>query len=155
MHAGERPARRRLLRAAAGLGCAAFLARARAIDNPDAPDRAAAFLGRAEPFEQALAATTGGSAASRAGQAYAQFLDAELNTAYKALLANLRGPAREALVESQRRWLRYRDAENAFIAQHWTMERSGTSATLSVQDYRNAVVKERVLTLLRYGAEYR
>lgn len=106
------------------------------------------------PFEAQLAATDGGSAATRAGQAYAAFLDTELNIAYIALLAKLTGPARRALVESQRRWLSFRASEDRFIVQHWTPERMASSASLSVAGYRNALVKERVLQLLRYTAEY-
>lgn len=154
MRIGERPGWIGLARGLAALLLMAVAAGAGAIDNPDAPDRPGAFESRAQPFEQRLGATDGGSAAARAGQAYATFLEAELNTAYRALLAHLQGPPRAALVASQRRWLQFRDAENQFITQHWTRERSGSSASLSVAGYRNAVTKERVLQLLRYNAEY-
>ena len=132
-----------------------MLAPAWAIDNPDAPDRVAAFEQRARPYAQALAATDGGSAAVQTGQAYAQFLDAELNNAYRALLGHLEPPARAALVAAQRRWLHYRDAEQAFIDRQWTRARVGSSASLSAAGYRNALVRARVLQLLRYSAEYR
>ena len=125
-----------------------------AIDNPDAPDRVAAFERRAQPYEQHLAATDGGSQAAREGVAYAQFLNDELNTAYKLLLSRLPGLSRVALVDSQRRWLGFRDAEFRFIEQQWTRERNGSSASLSVAGYRNSLVKERVRQLLQYGAEY-
>jgi uncharacterized protein YecT (DUF1311 family) len=151
MHAGERQSLRRLL-AAGLLACAALAAQA--IDNPDAPDRVGAFTARAAPFEQQLAAADGGSAAARAGQVYAVFLEAELNAAYLALLARLDAPARAALVESQRRWLRWRVAEQAFIGAHWTAARSGSSASLSAAQARNAMVRQRVLHLLQTLAEY-
>ena len=151
MTRGRGPGRRRAL---AALLLAGLAATAQAIDNPDAPDRVAAFASRAAPLEQQLAATDGGSAAVRAGQAYADFLDAELNTAYQALLARLQPPARAALVESQRRWLRFRDGEQAFIGQQWTAARNGSSASLSVAGYRNALVRQRVVQLLQYSAEY-
>jgi uncharacterized protein YecT (DUF1311 family) len=154
MRAGERPLLSGLMRAAAALVFVSFTASVGAIDNPDAPDRVASFERRAEPFEKQLSATDGGSAATRAGHAYAAFLDAELNTAYRALLYHLDSPAREALVESQRRWLRFRDADYAFITRHWTRERSGSSASLSIAGYRNTLVKERIVRLLRYAAEY-
>ena len=125
-----------------------------AIDNPDAPNRVAEFEKRALPFEKALSATDGGSASARAGQAYARFLDAELNAAYGGLLSKLDNSTRSALVESQRQWLRFRNAEAQFIGRHWTRERSGTSSSLSVAGYSNAVVKDRVLQLLRYTSEY-
>ncbi len=154
MHAGENQVRRNLLRVAAALSFAVLSASASGIDNPDAPDRVAAFESRAAPLELQLAATDGGSAATRAGKMYADFLDTELNTAYRTLLMKLRGPARVTLAQSQQQWLRFRDAEYQFIAQHWTRERSGSSASLSVAGYGNAIVKERVLQLLRYTAEY-
>ena len=144
----------RLRHALAAVAMAGFAASAGAVDNPDVPDRVAAFERRAAPFEKQLAGTDGGSAASSAGQSYGSFLDAELNQAYRALLSNLKGPAHAALAESQRRWLRFRDAEYDFIARHWTRERGGSSASLSVAQSRNALVKERVLQLLRYAAEY-
>lgn len=145
---------RGLLRAAAALVFVGLTASVGAVDNPDAPDRVATFERSADPFEKQLAATDGGSAATRAERAYADFLDAELNTAYRTLLSYLKGPARAALVESQRRWLRFRDAEYGLIACHWTRERTGSSASLSIAMYRNALVKERVVQLLRYAAEY-
>ena len=135
-----------ILLSIAGVACA--------IDNPDAPDRVAAFEIRAAPFEQQLAATDGGSAATREGRTYALFLNTELNTAYRALLAQLRDAPRKALIESQRQWLRFRDTELRFIEVYWTPERSGSSANLSRAGYSNAVAKERILQLLRYSAEY-
>lgn len=154
MLAGDWTLRYRLLRAAAAFVFVSMAASVGAIDNPDAPDRVGAFERRAAPFERQLAATDGGSAAMRAGRAYASFLDVELNAAYRMLLAHLENPAREALVESQRRWLHFRSAEFRFITRHWTRERNGSSASLSVAGYRNALTKERVVQLLRYAAEY-
>lgn len=154
MHVGNRGVLSRCSRALATVALLGVAASAGAIDNPDAPDRVAAFERRASDFERQLAATDGGSAATSAGQVYAKFLDGELNQAYGLLLSNLKGSARAALVESQRRWLGFRDAENAFITQQWTFERSGSSASLSVAQYQNDVVKQRIVQLLRYAAEY-
>ena len=154
MHGGEPLSFRRLWRGLAAFVLLVGAAGAGAIDNPDSPDRVGVFERRAADFEKQLAATDGGSAASRAGHAYASFLDAQLNQAYGLLVSRVEGPAREALVRSQRRWLQYRDAEYEFIARHWTAERSGSSASLSVEEYRNGIVKQRVLQLLRYAAEY-
>lgn len=155
MCAGKQTLTGRLLCAAmAAFACTGMASSAYALDAPDAPDRVGAFERRAAPFERQFAATDGGSAAVRAGQAYSNLLDAELNAAYRTILTNLRSPAREALVESQRRWLNFRDAEFRFIARQWTNERSGSSASLSVAGYRNALTKERVIRLLRYAAEH-
>ena len=147
--------RRACLQAALGGVLAATLAPAAAIDNPEAPDRVASFEQRALVFEQALAATDGGNAAAEAGRAYAQFLNTELDSAYRALLGRLQQSERGALVLAQRRWLQFRDAEQAFIRQHWTRARVGSSASLSAADYRSALLRARVLQLLRYSAEYR
>jgi uncharacterized protein YecT (DUF1311 family) len=70
-------------------------------------------------------------------------------------VSKLRGPARIALVQSQKTWLNFRDAEYQFIERHWTLERNGSSFSLSVSGFGNALVKERVVQLLRYSAEYR
>lgn len=154
MRAGDGLLRRRLLQAVAALALQGLVGGAAAIDNPEAPDRVGAFERRAAPLEQQLAATDGGSAAVRAERDYASFLDAELNAAYRMLLAHLQEPARAAMVESQRRWLRYRQAEFHFIARHWTQDRSGTSASLSAAGHRNGLTRERIVQLLRYAAEY-
>lgn len=145
---------RGLMVAAAVAAWAAATSSAWAIDNPDAPDRIADFTQRAAPFEQRLGATDGGSRAAAEGEAYARFLDAELNRTYQALLAQLDSGPRKALVESQRRWLAFRDAELVFMARQWTRERSGSSATLSLAGHRAALLRARVLSLLAYQAEY-
>ncbi|QPF71976.1 DUF1311 domain-containing protein [Roseateles sp. DAIF2] len=136
------------------VAAAGLLGGAHAIDNPDAPDRVGAFERRAAPLEQGLEASDGGGAAAQAGRAYDAFLDSELNIAYRELLSKLDDPARQALVEAQRRWLLFRDAEYGFMGRHWTRERSGSSASLSIAGYRSALVKTRIVQLLRYGAEY-
>ena len=128
---------------------------ARAIDNPDAPDRVAAFAARCRPFEARFeegARTTADIGAAYA--AYERFLDHELNRAYADLRARLDGAARDALARSQRRWLQYRDAEFAFIARNWTRRNFGSSAAVSGAGYRSALVKARVLALLQYLQNY-
>ena len=145
--------RRACLHAALGGVLAAALAAAVAIDNPEAPDRVAAFAQRALAFEQALAATGGGNAAAEAGRAYAQFLDVDVDRAYRALLGRQQPPERGALVVAQRRGLQFRDAEQAFIGPHWTRARVGSSASLSAADDCSALLRARVLQWLRYSAE--
>lgn len=149
------PARRRWLRGAA---CCLLAGLARpaawAIDNPDAPDWTAAFNARAKPLEDRWAAEAGSAAGPAAARAYAQFLDAELNQAYQALLKQLKGEARRALVQSQRQWLAFREAEHRFIDSSFTPQAFGSSATLSRADYRASLVKQRVLSLLAYLQNY-
>lgn len=121
-----------------------------AIDNPDAPDLLAAFQARAQPLEERRSAASGGPGQAQAARAYAAFLEAELNQAYQGLLPPLARPARTALVVSQRQWLRFRDAEGAFIDGHWVAPDFGSSAAQSRADYRAELVRQRVLSLLAY-----
>ena len=127
---------------------------ARAIDNPDAPDRKAEFLARAQPYEERLAAQSGGPALASASAAYARFLDAELDRDYQQLLGQLGDEARHALARSQREWLRFLDAETRFIDRNWTQRNFGSSSVLSRADFRSALVKQRVLILLAYLQNY-
>jgi uncharacterized protein YecT (DUF1311 family) len=138
------------------VGAAALLVAgsAQAIDNPDAPDRKAEFLARAQPYEERLAAESGGPAWASASTAYATFLDGELNRSYQQLLGHLGDEARRALARSQREWLRFLDAETRFIDRNWTPRNFGSSSVLSRADYRSALVKQRVLTLLAYLQNY-
>jgi uncharacterized protein YecT (DUF1311 family) len=144
---------RRLLLLGAAL-IVALAVPAHALDNPDAPDRNAEFLARAQPFEQRVADASSSTDGHAAAAAYAAFLDAELNRAYQALLAHLTGEARRALVSSQRQWLRYRDTETQFIDRNWVPQNFGSSSALSRAGYRGSLVKQRVLSLLAYLNNY-
>jgi uncharacterized protein YecT (DUF1311 family) len=146
--------RRRLRAVVLAFVAVAAAGAAWAVDNPDAPDRAAAFEARVQPLEDALAATSGGPASARAGQALAEQLDAELNRAYGELSRALEAPARQALQASQRQWLRWRDAELAFAERQWTPQRSGSSYTLSRALHRAALIKARVAALNAALADY-
>ena len=127
---------------------------ASAIDNPDAPDRTAAFLARAQVLEAQVLQTAGGPAQGEAAAAYAVFLERELNVAYRLLLARLAGAHRQALLRSQRQWLAFRDAEYGFIDGNWTASNFGSSSAISRAGYRAALVKQRVLNLLDYLRNY-
>lgn len=132
-----------------------FSGPALAIDNPDAPDLTAAFQARAKPLEDRIGeAAGGGPALAQANAAYAQFLDAELNQAYAQLQAQLKPADRRALTQAQRRWLRFRDAEDQFIDHNWTPQNFGSSSALSRAGYRAMVVRQRVLALLAYLQNY-
>ena len=125
-----------------------------AIDNPDAPDLVAGFEARAKPLEDSVdQAAGGGGALPTALNAYSAFLDRELNTAYASLMARLSPALRRDLQQSQRRWLAWRQSELAFIDRQWTREAAGSSASLTRGLYRNALVKQRTLTLLQYLRE--
>lgn len=143
--------RRRALFAAALSCCTA----AYAIDNPDTPDRNAAFLLQAQPYEERFLQASRSSEIAAAGAAYAAFLDAELNKTYQDLLAAVENTGtRRALAQAQREWLEFRDAEFRFIGNHWTPQNFGTSSAQSRVAHRNQIVKQRVSTLLAYLQNY-
>jgi uncharacterized protein YecT (DUF1311 family) len=147
----HRPNRRRFLVAAA-LAC---WTSSRAIDNPDAPDRSAAFLARAQPYEERLSQASRTSDIATAASAYAEFLDGELNTAYQDLLGRVGDSStRRALMQSQREWLQFRDAELRFVDRNWTPKNFGSSYVLSRAGYWHQLIKQRVSTLLAYLQNY-
>ena len=125
-----------------------------ALDNPDAPDRVAAFSQRMQPLQDAFATQTTQQGLAAAGAAYAKALDAELNRSYQQLLGRLDASAAEKLRISQRAWLAHIKAETAFIDANWTPAHFGSSSALSRIDYRNTLVRERVVVLLRYLQNY-
>jgi uncharacterized protein YecT (DUF1311 family) len=127
-----------------------------AIDNPEAPDRVAAFEQRAKPFEDNFSNHAGGGNFEivQAGAAYAEFLDQELNQAYQLLLKKLEPSEREQLKKAQRAWRAFYKAETAFIAANWVPKNFGSSYVLSKHGYRHSLLKDRVLNLLSYLREY-
>lgn len=125
-----------------------------ALDDPDAADFVAEFARRAQSFEDAVGEKAGSGAESTALADYERFLEAELNRAYVRLTGKLDAAPRRALLKSQRAWLRFRDAEFAFIADHWTPAQFGSSARLSRGVYRSTVTKDRILGLLNYLRNY-
>jgi len=125
-----------------------------AIDNPDAPDYVSAFESRAKPLEDALAYQTSISEVARASVAYSDFLDAELNKAYQALMKQLDAKARAKMKVSQRAWLSYFKAETEFISENWTPANFGSSYILSRAQYRLSALKERTKVLLSYLQNY-
>ncbi|MBI3560945.1 MAG: DUF1311 domain-containing protein [Gammaproteobacteria bacterium] len=127
----------------------------RAIDNPDAPDYVAEFQQRAQEFEVAIhqqAKTTQESLKAYAN--YELFLDKELNNAYQALLPKLAPDLQKKIKQSQRDWVKYRDAEFEFIAENWTPQHFGSSAVLSRGGYRTTIINNRVMQLLYYLKNY-
>lgn len=126
-----------------------------AIDNPDAPDYVAEFEVRALKFEtnvQNQGLNT--SDTNRAYFEYEKFLDQELNQAYSALLKRVSSKSRKNLMDSQQRWLQFRDAEFLFIANNWTVVNFGTSSALSIDASRTKIIRDRVIELLHYLKNY-
>lgn len=82
------------------------------------------------------------------GTAYTHW-DAELNTVYRELMANLPPPAQDALRDAQRRWLAFRDAEFATIDQIYG-NRDGTMWRLNSSGARLDLLSRRVKDLIAY-----
>lgn len=131
---------------------------AHAIDNPDAPNYQAPLPARAQPFEKRLADVAVGPEFSPAAvahaKAYAKFLDAELNQAYRQLREQLRGDNRQALTFPQRQWGQFHDAETEFIGANWSPKNFGSSSEMSRAEYRATLVRQRVTMLLAYRQNY-
>ncbi len=126
-----------------------------AIDNPDAPDYVSDFLSRAQTYEREIQQTTHTTQRYlTVYAAYENFLDNELNTAYRQLIAHLTGDAQQALKNSQLKWLNYRDQEFEFISHNWTAEKFGSSMVISRGDYRAKIIKDRIMQLLFYLQNY-
>ncbi|GAB3672970.1 lysozyme inhibitor LprI family protein [Salinisphaera aquimarina] len=128
-----------------------FLATAAgAVANPDAPRYVDAFHQRMAPYHERIVQGQTTLAMDQAGVAMAKALDNELNAAYRKLMTRLSPEQKSALRASQRQWLKYRDAEYAFLNQAFTRESHGSSSVLTVGSARNALVYERVEELWSY-----
>lgn len=128
---------------------------AHALDNPDAPDYVAQFNARSQVHEQAAddpKLTNPGIAAAYYN--YELFLDKELNAAYQLLRSKLPKAQKEELKNSQRQWIKFRDAEFEFINHNWTRAHFGSSFILSRGGYRTSIIKNRVIRLLHYAMNY-
>ena len=120
-----------------------------AITNPDAPDLVAAFHERMAPYAQRIRDGQTTLAMDQASVAMAEALDRELNTAYGRLMARLEPAQQSALRTAQRRWLKYRAAEFAFLNKTFSRESHGSAVVLTVGSARNALVQARVEALWR------
>lgn len=126
-----------------------------ALDNPDAPDHINDFLNRTQIHEQDILRTAHTTQSYITAYAtYERFLDKELDAVYTQLMQHMTNETRQALQDSQRNWLNYRDTEFDFIAHNWTTEKFGSSAVISRGDYRTRLIKDRVMLLLQYLQNY-
>lgn len=126
-----------------------------AIDNPDAPDYLGAFQKEAQFYEQQIDdSDSNGRELAEARGRYLKFLDDELNKTYQLLQGKLSEPSKQALLNSQRAWLKFRDSETTFIDTNWTPQNFGSSSALSRHGYRAALTRHRVEQLLAYLKNY-
>ncbi|MCD2165408.1 lysozyme inhibitor LprI family protein [Comamonas koreensis] len=127
---------------------------AMAVDNPDAPDRMAAFEQRIQPLEAAVANQNTTADMLRASSAYAKQLDVELNQIYRELMTKVGPTGAQKLRASQRNWLSFITTEAAFIDGTWNAKDFGSTSALSRSEYRNRVTKARIVQLLDYLRSY-
>lgn len=126
------------------------------LDNPDAPDLVADFAARSAAYEARIDEAAGkGSNVVGPLADYYRFLDEELNRAYEALSIKLDRKNRSDLINSQRKWIAFRDSEFKFISGNWTPDKFGDSFRLSSGNYRASLVKDRIQGLLNYLKNYR
>ena len=122
-----------------------------ALDNPDAPDYVRDFQEKAKKYEQAVSDNSDNNRQlSLAIANYQQFLDEEMNQAYRSVLGKLDGKQKLKLEASQKAWIQYRDTEADFIIETWTPAKFGSSSLLSKSAYRAAIVRGRIEQLLDY-----
>ncbi len=126
-----------------------------ALDNPESADFISEFKTRAKPYEQAIDSPgLTNPALISANYNYQLFLDKELNKAYKRVMSNLAKKQKQELKNSQKIWIKFRDAEFEFIQNNWTRDNFGSSIYGSRGDYRSEIIKNRVLQLLYYALNY-
>ncbi len=112
------------------------------------------FCGRDQPhpidvrFAQSVTKAAGVTVSIRAAQSEAyEKWDKELNDAYRALASKLQDGDKQTLLESQRAWLKYRDAESKFLWSQSMFGGEGTIGTVVVADRMRDVLKARVCDL--------
>ena len=126
-----------------------------AIDNPGAPDYIDEYKSREKVFIDKINNPKNTNQEYLvAYNDYLIFLDKELNTAYSLLIQKLPKKQQEELKNSQKKWLKFRDAEFEFIINNWTRDNFGSSAWISRGGYRTTIVRERVMQLLYYLLNY-
>jgi len=126
-----------------------------AIDNPDAPDLIGEFEVREQFFLKEINNPHNGSRDYLvAYENYQEFLDDELNKAYRLIRSRLPPERQQELIDSQRYWVKFRDAEFKLIKNTWTRQGFGSSAGISRGSYRCTIIKNRVLQLLHYAKNY-
>lgn len=79
-----------------------------------------------------------------------QMWDAGLNKYYKVLTKDASAVEKKAYLKAQRSWLKYRDAQFAFLGSFYN-EQAGTIFQQFYSADRNELVKIRTLELIRYG----
>lgn len=126
-----------------------------AIDNPDAPNLTSQFKVSEQPYLQAINNTENGTRDTiRAYHEYKIFLDKELNKVYRSLKSKLSTERQKELKSSQLNWIKFRDAEFILINNNWDRSSFGSSFAVSRGEYSSKVIKNRLMQLIHYSANY-
>lgn len=82
------------------------------------------------------------SMASQAGREFNE-ADKELNVAYQAVLASISNPQHQLkFIASQKAWIKYRDEDVAFYAEHYPDSKGGLFHKLDLTKERTAFLKQ-------------
>ena len=126
-----------------------------AIDNPDSINLIQIFKDKASTYLNLIDNPKNTNKdLIRAYHNYHVFLDNELNNAYQTLTKHLPFNQKKELIESQRKWLKYRDSEIIFINNNWNRKQFGSSAINSRGDYQSKIIENRIIQLLFYAQNY-
>ena len=126
-----------------------------AIDNPDAPDLTSQFKVNEQPYLKSINNPENGTRDTiRAYHEYKIFLDKELNKVYRSLKSKLSTERQKELKSSQLNWIKFRDAEFILINNNWDRSSFGSSFAVSRGEYSSKVIKNRLMQLIHYSANY-
>lgn len=126
-----------------------------AIDNPDAPNLIGQFKISEKTYLDSINKPTNGTRDTiRAYHEYKIFLDKELNKIYLSLKSKLPKDRQKELKASQRQWIKFRDAEFKLINNNWSRASFGSSFAISRGEYSSLIIRNRLIQLFKYTANY-
>ena len=126
-----------------------------ALDNPDAPKLISEFNVNERPYLKAIENPSNGTRDTiRAYNEYKIFLDKSLNKTYSILKSKLPPERQKELKDSQRNWIKFRDAEFKLINNNWSRSAFGSSFAISRGDFSSAIIKNRQMQIFNYGSNY-
>ena len=126
-----------------------------AVDNPDAPNLIGQFKISEQTYLNAINNPKNGTRDTiRAYHEYKLFLDKELDKTYRNLKSKLSTERQKELKTSQLQWIKFRDAEFRLINNNWDRASFGSSFAVSRGEYSSTIVRNRLMQLFNYSANY-
>jgi len=126
-----------------------------AIDNPDTHNLISQFKVSEQTYLNAINNPKNGTRDTiRAYHEYKIFLDKELNKIYRSLKSKLSSERQQELKTSQLHWIKFRDAEFKLINNNWDRASFGSSFAISRGEYSSNIIKNRLIQLFHYSANY-